>query len=409
MTENCNATQAALRTRSSSIFYGITALRQKVNRNALQDSLTFCKNSARTLKPWLGMIFVGAYVSVSAVYCFWVGRDRYQSISEFVIRQPLPPNSSGSSLLSPALGSPTILGSLEDGRYLQAYLGSYESMRRLYPSPGRLELLYAPNWTDPFTGLRRGANRQQILQFYQRQQSVVPQELSGSVVIATNGYTPLQAHELNRSLLAESQRFVNIVNQRISSDQLRFAESEVVKARLRLDRANKSLNLFQARHGQLNAVAEQDATTTYLAALESRLVDLKVQEASLRRQFRDPQAPEVVYVADQVRELKEQIAEERRKAVNPGERDLNRLAIQAQNLQNEVTFASDALKASMLAADNSRIESQRQLKFLIMLRDPVLPSQPESSWRWKAFLASVGGLMVVWGVGGFLIGVAKRS
>ena len=31
------------------------------------------------------------FVVVSAVYCFGIGRDRYQSTSEFVIKQPLPP------------------------------------------------------------------------------------------------------------------------------------------------------------------------------------------------------------------------------------------------------------------------------------------------------------------------------
>jgi len=363
--------------------------------------------------PWLLLVrapvLAAVYAALAAVYCFGIGRDRYQAVSEFVIRQPLPPSSVGSSLLSPTLGSPTVLGSLEDGRYLQVFLGSPEVMQRLYPNPSTLEKLYAPRWPDRWTGLQPGTNRDGQLAFFQRQQSVLPQELSGAVVVQTNGYTPQQAQRLNQALLVQAQRFVNEVNQGISADQRTFAEQEVVKARARLDQANRALNAFQDRHGQLNVVVEKDATTTYLAALESRLVDLKVQEASLRRQFRDPQAPEVSYVADQVQELQQQIAEERGKVVSPAGRDLNRLAIQAQSLQNEVTFATEALKAAMLAADNSRMESQRQLKFLVMLREPQLPAQPEQSWRWKAFLASLGGLLVVWGVGGFLVGVVKRA
>jgi len=372
-------------------------------------AVEYLKQKMPNLRSRALPIGVLVYLLASVSYCFVIGRDRYQSVSEFVIRQPLPPSTAGTSLLAPTLGSPTVLGSLEDGRYLQVYLASPESMDHIYSNPDRLEALYSPRWPDVFSGLKRGSNRDARLLFYQRQQHVVPQELSGAVVVATSGYTPRQAYDLNRALINQSQKFVNVVNQSISSDQREFAEKEVVKSRLRLDRANQALSSFQSRHGQLNAIVEKDATTTYLAALESKLVDLKVQEASLRRQFRDPQAPEVAYVADQVQELQEQIEEERSKAVNPGERDLNRLAIQAQNLQNEVAFASDALKASMLAADNSRIESQRQLKFLVMLRDPQLPAQPEQSWRWKAFLASIGALVVVWGVGGFLVGVVKRS
>ena len=363
--------------------------------------------------PWRRLVsapvLASAFVCLAAVYCFGIGRDRYQAVAEFVIRQPLPPSTMGSSLLSPTLGSPTVLGSLEDGRYLQVFLGSPEVMQRLYPNPSRFQQLYAPSWPDRWTGLQPSTKRDGQLVFFQRQQSVVPQELSGAVILKTNGFDPQQALQLNRALVAQAQRFVNEVNQGISADQRNFAEQEVVKARVRLNSANNKLNAFQDLHGQLNPVVEKDATTSYLAALESRLVDLKVQEASLRRQFRDSQAPEVSYVADQVQELKREIGEERSKVVSPQGRNLNRLSIQAQNLQNEVAFATEALKAAMLAADNSRLESQRQLKFLVMLREPQLPAEPEPYWRWKAFLASLGGLLVVWGVGGFLVGVVKRT
>ncbi len=345
----------------------------------------------------------------SALYCFGIGRDRYQSVAEFVIRQPLPPTSMGSSLLNPSLGSPTVLGSLEDGRFLQLYLASPEVMQRLYPKPDQLHQLYAPTSPDRWSGLPAGRNRDQQQAFFQRQLALVPQELSGAISLTTTAFTPDQALALNKALLVQAQQFVNEVNQTISANQLKFAEQEVSRAREKLGKANQAMTDFSAQYGQLNTLVERDVTTSYIAALESRLVDLKVQEASLRRQYRDPQAPEVGYVADQVQELELQIQEERTKVVSTGGRDLNRLTAQAQNLQNEVVFATEALKAAMMAADNSRMESQRQLKFLVMLRQPQLPAQPEASWRWKAFLASLGGLLVVWGVGGFLVGVVRRA
>jgi capsular polysaccharide transport system permease protein len=345
----------------------------------------------------------------SGVYCFGIGRDRYQAVSEFVVRQPLPPSTVGSALLNPSLSSPTVLGSLEDGRFLQVYLSSPDVMQRLYPDPGRLAQLYAPRPPDRWSGLPAGGNRDQELTFFQRQLAVVPQELSGVIQITTTGFAAEQALELNKALLEQAKRFVNEVNQSISTDQRQFAEQEVARARGRLALATQALNAFQSEHGQLNPLLERDVTTNFIAAMESRLVDLKVEEASLRRQFRDPQAPEVAFVTDQVRELERQIREERAKVVSPGGRDLSRLTVEAQALENEVTFATEMLKSAMMAADNSRMESQRQLKFLVMLREPQLPAQPEQSWRWKAFLASLGGLLVVWGVGGFLVGVVKRA
>lgn len=350
-----------------------------------------------------------AFLGVAAVYCFAIGRDRYQATSEFVVRQPSASSGITTSLLSPALSSSTVLGSLEDGRFLQVYLLSPEVMMRLYPDQAQFGRLYAQRPPDRWAGLAAAANRDQVLEFYKRQIQVVPQELSGSVKLITTGYTATQALKLNQALLQQAQRFVNEVNQSISDNQRVFAEQEVEKAKRRLAKANAALNAFEDRAGQLDPVQERNVTSSYIAALEGRLVDLKVQEASLRRQFRDPQAPEVVNIADQVVELERQIKDERRKVVSPGGRDLNKLSTQVQNLQNEVAYATEALKAAMLTADSRRVESERQLKFLVMLNQPELPSMPDSSWRWKAFLGSIGGLMVVWGVGGFLLGVARRS
>ena len=68
---------------------------------------------------------------------------------------------------------------------------------------------------------------------------------------------------------------------------------------------------------------------------------MKVEEATLRRQYRDPDAPEVAFIADQVRELERQIREERQKAVSENGRDLNRLATQATSLRSDVEFAAN--------------------------------------------------------------------
>ena len=195
----------------------------------------------------------------------------------------------------------------------------------------------------------------------------------------------------------------------INADQNQFAQKEVKLAEQNLKKATRSLEQFQEKNGQLNAQTEQAATSSFISGLESRLVDLKVEEAALRRQYRDPNAPEVVFVADQVRELQSQIQAERNKAVSADGRDLNSLAIEEAGLRSDVDFASDALKSARLAADNSRRESKRQLKFVVMLSQPQLSVTPDQNWRWQAFLGSVGIIVVAWGVGGFLLTAMRKS
>ena len=138
-------------------------------------------------------------------------------------------------------------------------------------------------------------------------------------------------------------------------------------------------------------------------------MELKVEEASLRRQFRDGQAPEVQLVADQVEELERQIRDERAKLVSPAGRDLSGRALEAKKLQNDVTFATQALQASMTAVENSRMESQRQLKFLVMLSDPRQPDRQDWNWRWQVFLGTIGVLVALWGVLSFVGGIRRRT
>ena len=360
----------------------------------------------RIAKP---RVLISAFLATSAFYCFVIGRDRYTAVSEFVIQQAAPLNTSSASVLSGAAAAPQVLTSLVDGQYLQVYLASADVKMRLFPDGKKLEQDYRIKFPDLRAGLAANSSAPAQLSFYRKQLAVAPQPLSGSVILTTSGFTPEQALNLNNELLNQSRRFVNEVNQSINADQNQFARKEVQLAEANLKKATRNLELFQEKHGNLSVETEQAAASSFISGLESQLVDLKVQEAALRRQYRDPNAPEVSFIADQVSELEAQIREERNRAVSENGRDLNTLAIEEAGLISDVEFASQSLQSARLAADNSRRESQRQLKFVVVLSQPQMPVAPDQNWRWQAFLASLGIVVVAWGVGGFLLNAMRES
>ena len=67
-------------------------------------------------------VLISAFLATSALYFFVIGRDRYTSVSEFVIQQATPLNTSSASVLAGAASAPQVLTSLVDGQYLQVYL-----------------------------------------------------------------------------------------------------------------------------------------------------------------------------------------------------------------------------------------------------------------------------------------------
>jgi len=356
--------------------------------------------------PW-PLILGGLMVIGSAFYFFGVGRNRYQVESSFIVRLPESAPTTGSSLLGATLAGPTMLGSLEDGRFLAVYLTSPEVMKRVFLRL-KPEETWARDGRDPFAGMAADANINQQVDFFRRQVFVVPQDLTGVINLTTIGLGPEPSFQLNQLLLEEAEVFLNKVNQNISSTQQSFAETEVQRARQRLDVASLAFNTFKNQNTELDPAQAASGTTAYITGLESQLVDLKVQEASLKRQFKDPTTPEVAYITDQVDELERQISEERASLVNPDGRDFNRLVAEGSKLETEVLLATEALKSAITAADNSRQRTQQQVKFLVRLADPVLPEMQSMDWRWKGFLASLGGLVVLWGIGSFVLGIVDR-
>ena len=349
------------------------------------------------------------FIGLSAFYSFFVGRARYTSTSEFYIQQPTPLNSAANTIFGAPVAVPPILNSLADGQYLKVYLASPGIKQTLYPEPTQLEALYAPESPDVFAGLPPKSSANQQVSFFQRQMDIQPQPMSGSIIIKTNGYQPEQALKLNQSLLGQAQKFINEVNQSINADQQVFAEKELKIAKNDLDIAKQNLQAFQDKYGQLNPEVEQQTTSSFIAQLESNLVDLKVELATMKRRYIDSDSPEVAYIADQVQELERQIAEERQKAVGAGGRDLNKLTSESDSLKADVDFAAKALETARIAVDNSRRESQRKLKFIVMLSKPQLPTAEDMNWRWQFFLASVGVVVMGWAVGGFVIAAIRKT
>ena len=361
---------------------------------------------ARVAKP---RVLISAFLATSAFYCFFIGRDRYTSVSEFVIQQAAPLEGTTASILGGSATAPQVLTSLVDGQYLQVYLESSDVKKRLFPDGKQLEKSYRPKFPDLLTGLYANSSAPEQLDFYRKQLTASPQPMSGSVILTTSGFTPKQAFDLNAALIKQSRRFVNEVNQSINAEQNKFALKEVKLAEINLKSASRKLELFREKNGNLSVESEQAATSSFISGLESQLVELKVEEAALRRQYRDPNAPEVSYVADQVKELEVQIRQERNRSVSKDGRDLNTLVLEEAGLISDVEFATESLQSARLASDNSRRESQRQLKFVVVLSQPELPVVPDQNWRWQAFLASVGIVVVGWGVGGFILNAMRKS
>ncbi|MFN5163560.1 MAG: hypothetical protein ACK55H_07820 [Cyanobacteriota bacterium] len=343
-------------------------------------------------------------ILASGIYFYGIASNRYVTRADFVIRKAEDADATGNGGPLVSLLGRSNQASIEDGRYLKTYLQSPQVLNDLNRSYN-LERAYAPPGSDPFAGLKRGTSREKRLNFFKKQVSVSLDELSGAIVLRTVGLTPKASLDLNRFMLSRSEQFVNRLNQDISLKQLGFAEDELLRARIRLEQAKNALLAYRNANSVIDPKAEADLASQTISKLQEQLVELRVELATLKRKFKDPNEPEVAAVADQMKELEKQITSERKSMVSSKGRDLNRKAADLVKLESDVTFATDSYKIALSSVEKARVESQRQQKFMALLSAPQLPEDPQNDWRTKGFFTVVAACAVGFSLTKFVLGM----
>jgi capsular polysaccharide transport system permease protein len=346
-------------------------------------------------------------IVAGAVYFYGIGRPRYPSEANVVIRKA---EDSSQAITEGALG--LLLGgnnqsSTEDAKFLTVFLSSPQ-MQEVVEKQLDFRQRYRKQGLDFYAGLANGASQEDGLAFYQKQISVFPNEATGTLVIRSSGYDSDSSYRLNRILLQKAERFVNDISQQISLKQKEFAEKELASAKQKLERSKLNLLTYQKKNQQLNPVQEAEVTNQMISTLESKLVDLRIELAAKERQFKEKDAPEVVYVRDQVQSIQSQITQERKRSVGKEGRDLSKKSAEFLALEGDVKYREDLYKLAISAVEKARVEANRQQKFLVLLSSPRQAQDQDNSWRTRGFLS----LVAIW-LGGyaltkFMLGMASN-
>ena len=353
------------------------------------------------------LLGVFAIPLVLALFYFYaIGRDRYFVSSSVVVRKASESSASPFSLGS-FLGGGN-LQSLEDARYLKTYLESPQVLEELERT-FNFRAAYAQRGLDLYPGVRQDASREAVHDVFRRQISVSLDETSGELKFTTLGFAPQVALRLNRFLTDQAEIFVNRLNQDVYRQQLGFAHREVALNANRVQLASQALQRFQGSNQVLDAKEEGKGSEGFISALQTELAKQRVQLATLRRQFRDPRAPEIEAVQAQVNDLQLQIQAERSGRVSPKGSNLNRKAAQQAELQANLSFAQDLYGASLRALEKTRVDSSQQQRFMAVLSKPVLPEKPWQYWRHKGFFTTLVVLLIGFALSKFLLGMADSS
>ena len=363
------------------------------------------KNKSKSKKPPRNkfLITAGSAIFIAAIYFYGIGRNRFYTTSDVVVRKAGNETLSGIGFAS--LFSAGNSGSLEDARYLKSYLLSPQILEDLEKDI-KFNEIYKKKFPDFLSGLPKNPTREMKYVFFQKQISVILDEVSGILTINTFAFDKETSYKINKFLVNQAESFVNKLNQDIFKKQLSFAKKEVDSNLEKFNKASSSLEKFQLENKSLDLSYDASSSSSLLSTLESNLAQKKVELATLKRKFLSSNAPEILEVEALVDEIEKLIEVERQLLVSPTGKNLNKKITILNKLKSELIFAQDLYKSALATAESTRIDSLQQQRFMASLSDPFLPEEPWNYWRHKGFLTVLVVIVLIYTLSQFILGLS---
>lgn len=340
----------------------------------LASSLRACtaKFNLAWIQQHLAWIVIAAPMALLVIYLVIFSQPRYMSESKVAVKRPS--DIEASSLNVGLLLGASTSSSGEDSLYLKEYINSADMLKVLDK-----QLNFHDAWShsglDFIYHLSKDTTAEQFLNYYRDRISVVFDDKTGLLTIQTQGFTPEFSQRFNKAVLKESERFINELSHKIARDQQNFAQEELRQARVRLDKSKAELLNYQNQNNILDPEVSATAATSLVMTLQGKKVELEAELRNLLSYLRED-APQVISIRNSVKALQAQIDAEQNKITAPGDKKLNSMAADFDEIKARVTFDTEIYTMAIKAIEKTRLEAARKLKVLSVISSP---QQPEES------------------------------
>ncbi|MDC0725544.1 capsule biosynthesis protein [Phytobacter diazotrophicus] len=332
------------------------------------------------IQQHLAWIIIAAPMTLLVIYLVIFSQPRYMSESKVAVKRPS--DIEGASLNVGLLLGASNPSSTEDSLYLKEYINSADMLKVLDK-----QLDFHDAWShsglDFIHHLSKDTTAEQFLNYYRDRISVVFDDKTGLLTIQTQGFTPEFSQQFNKAVLKESERFINELSHKIAREQLNFAQEELQQARIRLDKSKAELVAYQNQNNILDPEASATAATSLVMTLQGKKVELEAELRNLLSYLRED-APQVISLRNSIKALQAQIDTEQSKITAPGDKKLNSMVADFDEIKARVAFDTEIYTMAIKAIEKTRLEAARKLKVLSVISSPQRPE--ESSFPNSGYL-----------------------
>jgi capsular polysaccharide transport system permease protein len=335
------------------------------------------------LIPWVLVIF----------YVMTFAHPRFTSTANVVVKQVSESTVSSTGGISALLGVNNT--SKEDATYLTEYILSNDMVKRL-DKKFKFREAYHVDGSDPLNEIKPDATQEELLEYFKQRVHIDLDEQSYILSVTTEAFDAKYAFELNKTILSESEQFVNRISQEVARDQLVFAETQLDESQDRLNETKEQLLSYQNDNEIYDPQANAQIVNQLIGSLQGQLSSLRTEERQLLS-YLNPDAPQVVSLRSQIKAVTEQITQEQTKLTSSNTTKLNRQAIQFETIKADVEFATELYKLSLSSLEKARLEAFKKMKNLIVISTPYEAEEALYPRRGYIIWTSLALLLIFYG------------
>lgn len=226
---------------------------------------------------------------------------------------------------------------------------------------------FATSAMDPLTRFEgpSGLN-DDAFDYYKRRVRVAVNVQEGILTLYVQARTPEDAIRFGNGILEAAETHISNYSDKISEDQVSSLSRDVQNAERQLAEASRSLATVQARRGELSPEATATAIYELISQLQLQLAEAQRERNALLEQGLT-ESPLLPRLTTRVRELQAQIAEQRRRLVNPGGNSLQRTVNEFERASTRKEIAEARWQSTMDVLQQAYLKILEQRRYFVLV------------------------------------------
>lgn len=316
------------------------------------------------------MFFVFLPTVLAGIYYYTIATPMFSTRSEFVIQQAEPKGTGMGGLFSG-----TQFATSQDSIAVQGYLQSRDAMQRLDADIGFRAHFSKPE-IDVLQRLAPGATAEAAYKVFQRYVKIAYDPTEGLIRMDVIAADPATAEAYSRALIRYAEEQVDHLTQRLREDQMQGSRESYTEAETNMLAAQRHVVKLQEKFKILSSETEASLIAQQVFALETELSQDRLSLAEMEANAQPNQA-RLDPLKQRMTALETEIRSLRSKLTENGEGGLSLAQVQSELLvaQANVETRQLLLAQSLQSLETSRIEANRQVRYLSLSVSPVAPDE----------------------------------